>query len=359
MALAASNPISPRLLAAWCGFCVLMVLVGLQERWYAGESLWPWPLFYEGSAMAVATLLAAWRWRRSERDDAWLHQPWRWFWRVLRWTPLAALIFVVALYGVRHVVRAAFGLTYQHPPWPEVLAYEMLKFSVFYLLFAGVTFALRSHQALAAERLRVERLQRQSSEARLAQLTQQMQPHFLHNALNTIAALVHDDPAAADDALLNLSQLMRAATDASRRPLHPLADELALARSYAALMQQRFGEQRVRVEWDIEALPSQTVPALSLQPLLENAFVHAVELQRALTTVQVSAGIREGRLILQVADDGPGLHGNDRSPRPGGGVGLSNLRERLTALYGEQASLKVAPLATGGCVATLELPGHG
>jgi len=106
----------------------------------------------------------------------------------------------------------------------------MLKFSVFYLLFAGITFALRSHEALAAERLRAERLERLSGEARLAQLTQQMLPHFLHNALNTIAALVHDDPAAADAALLGLSQLQRAATEASRRPLHPLADEQALAR---------------------------------------------------------------------------------------------------------------------------------
>ena len=138
-----------------------------------------------------------------------------WFWRVLRWTPLVALAFVGALYGLRHAVRAAFGLDYEHQPWPEVLAYESLKFSVFYVLFAGVSFALRSFQALAAERLRTERLERLSTEARLAQLTQQMQPHFLYNALNTIAALVHDDPDAADAALLHLSQLLRAATDAA------------------------------------------------------------------------------------------------------------------------------------------------
>jgi hypothetical protein len=99
-------------------------------------------------------------------------------------------------------VRAAFGLDYAHQPWPEVLAYEGLKFSVFYILFAGVLYALRSFQALAAERLRAERLEGLSSEARLAQLTQQMQPHFLHNALNTIAALVHEDANAADAALL-------------------------------------------------------------------------------------------------------------------------------------------------------------
>jgi signal transduction histidine kinase len=354
MAAAAPTPITPRLLAVWAGFCLLMVLVGLQERWYAGQLLWPWPLFYELSSMAVATLVAVWRWRRSARDDAWLDRPLQWFWRVLRWTPLVALAFVLALYGLRHVVRAAFGLPYEHPPWPEVLAYEMLKFAVFYLLFAGITFALRSHAALAAERLRTERLERLSGEARLAQLTQQMQPHFLHNALNTIAALVHDDPSAADAALLGLSQLLRAATDVSRRPLHPLADELALARSYAGLMQQRFGAQRVRLQWDTEAAPAAQVPALSLQPLLENAFVHAVEARSAPTTVRIGAARREGRLVLQVADDGPGPQAG-RS-RPGGGVGLANLRERLAALYGPAASLQLAPREGGGCVATLELP---
>lgn len=347
-------PISARLVAAWAAFCLLMLLVGLQERWYAAEPLWPWPLFYEASSMAVATLIAVWRWRRSPRDDPWLGQPARWFWRVLRWTPLAALVFVALLYGLRHAVRAAFGLDYRHQPWAEVLAYEGLKFSVFYLLFAAVQYALRSFRALAAERLRTERLERLSSQARLAQLTQQMQPHFLHNALNTIAALVHDDPDTADAALLRLSTLLRAATDASRQPLHPLADELALARSYGELMQQRFGAARVRLQWDCAGAPDIEVPALSLQPLLENAFVHAVERRAALTTIQVAVQQAGAHLRFSVADDGPGpAAGHDP------GVALANLRQRLHALYGQAASLQLLARDGGGSVAVLELPAHG
>ncbi len=353
-AAAAPAPITPRLAAAWAAFCVLMLLVGLQERWYAGEPLWPWPLFYEAASMAAATLIAAWRWRRSPRDDPWLARPARWFWRVLRVTPLVALAFVGLLYGLRHAVRAAFGLPYPHQPWPEVLAYESLKFSVFYILFAGVQYALRSHRALAAERLRAERLERLSTEARLAQLTQQMQPHFLHNTLNTIAALVHDDPDAADAALLRLSQLLRAATDAARRPLHPLADELALARSFAELMQQRYGPARVRLQWDTDAAPAIEVPALSLQPLLENAFVHAVERRAALTTIRIVVRQDAARLMLSVADDGPG-HAAEHPA----GVALANLRERLRALYGGAASLQLLPREAGGSVAVLELPVRG
>jgi len=350
-------PISPRLAAGWGAFCLLMLLVGLQERWYAGQALWPWPLFYEASSMLAATAVAVWRWRRSPLDDPWLARPARWFWRVLRWTPLVALAFVAALYGARHAVRAAFGLAYEHQPWPEVLAYESLKFSVFYILFAGVQFALRSFQALAAERLRAERLERLSSEARLAQLTQQMQPHFLYNALNTIASLVHDDPDAADAALLRLSQLLRAATDAARRPLHPLADELALARSYAELMQQRFGPARVRLQWDIGVVPAIDVPALSLQPLLENAFVHAVQPRTALTTVRVGARREGHRVMISVADDGDGPHpATVANRRPG--VGVANLRERLQSLYGPAASLTLQPCEGRGTIAVLELPTH-
>jgi two-component system, LytTR family, sensor kinase len=350
-------PITPRLAAAWGAFCVLMLLVGLQERWYAGQPLWPWPVFYEASSMLVATALAVWRWRRSPLDDPWLGQPARWMWRVLRWTPLAALAFVGALYGLRHAVRAAFGLDYVHQPWLEVLAYESLKFSVFYMLFAGVSYALRSHQALAAERLRAERLERLSGEARLAQLTQQMQPHFLHNALNTIAALVHDDPDAADAALMRLSALLRAATNAARRPLHPLADELALARSYAELMQQRFGPARVQLHWDTVAAPEIDVPALSLQPLLENAFVHAVEPRAACTTLRVGVQRAAGSVRISVADDGG--EPQDGAAPGSSGVAMANLRERLRSLYGETASLRLQACDGGGRVAVLELPVRG
>ncbi|MCA0243300.1 MAG: histidine kinase [Proteobacteria bacterium] len=346
--------IGPRLLTGWLVFCALMVMVGLLDRWYAGERLWPWPLFYEASAMLVASGVAAWRWRRSPRDDAWLMRPAAWFWRVLRWTPLVALVYIGALYGLRHGVRAAFGLGYAHQPWPQVVVYEGAKFSIFYLLFAGVQYALRAFRALAAERLRSEQLERLSSQARLAQLTQQMQPHFLFNALNTIASLIHGDPDAADAALLRLSALLRAATDVTRQPVHPLAAELALARHYAELMQQRYGAARVQVLWQVDAAGAPPVPALSLQPLLENAFVHAVERRRALTTITVAVEREHGRLALSVSDDGDG-------PRDHGapGVALANLRERLQALHGERAGLTLQPRPGGGCIARMELPADG
>jgi two-component system, LytTR family, sensor kinase len=354
MASPAPDRLSARMVAGWAVFCLLMVLVGLQERWYAGEPLWPWPVFYEVSALLVATGVAAWRWRQAPRDDPWLAQPLRWFWRVLRWAPLVALVFVALLYALRHGVRAAFGLSYVHPPWTQVVLYESLKFTVFYSLFAGVQYALRSFQALAVERLRTEQLRRLSDQARLTALTQQMQPHFLFNALNTIASLVHDDAAAAEAALVRLSSLLRAATDAGRRPLHPLADELALARSFADLMLQRFGPERVRLVWQVEPGLTIDVPALSLQPLIENAFVHAVELRRGLTTVTVAVQRQERRVAFTVTDDGAGPRA-EWTP----GVALSNLQERLHALYGKAATLSLESAPGGGAVARFSVPAGG
>lgn len=340
--------------ASWGVFCLLMILVGLQERWHAGEPVWPWPMFYEASSMLLATAVAAWRWLGSTRDDGLLDQPRRWFWRMLRWAPLAAVVYTTALYGLRHAVRAAFGLAYEHQPWSQVYPYECLKFMLFYLLFTGVVYGLRSFRALAAERLRAAELERLTGEARLAQLTQQMQPHFLFNALNTIASLVHTDAPAADAALLRLASLLRAATQASRQPVHPLAAELALARDYAALMSQRFGA-RVQLRWQVdESLAATTVPALSLQPLLENCFVHAVEPRRAATTIEVEVARHGERLRIEIRDDGNAA----ASPSPGRpGVALANLRERLRTLYGPRASLALSPRSDGlGMAATLELP---
>jgi sensor histidine kinase YesM len=152
--------------------------------------------------------------------------------------------------------------------------------------------------------------------------------------------------------------LLRGATDAARRPLHPLADELALARSYAGLMQQRFGPARVRLQWDTDAAPAIEVPALSLQPLLENAFVHAVEPRAALTTVRIGVRREGERVTISVADDGDGARLAARADR-GPGVGLANLRERLESLYGPAASLTLQPREGGGSVAMMVLPDRG
>ncbi|HVL58957.1 MAG TPA: histidine kinase, partial [Burkholderiaceae bacterium] len=317
------------LVAGWVAFWLLMIgLAVLEYLRHGGRDLWR-PLLAEGTAFAIASGIALLHWRLVARLDPLLGSPWRWFARVLPFTPLVAFGFVVALYGLRYVLHWLFGLTYRHEPWAQVLVHEMLKFSLFFVLFTAVVFGIRSYLAWAAARIAAERERALARQAQLLQLTQQLQPHFLFNALNTISSLIHTDPERADSLLNRLAALLRAATDLSQRPQQPLADEIALLRAYAAIMVERFGD-RVRLEWDIdERAAGCMVPTLCLQPLLENAFCHAVEKRREPTQVRVCARLQAGRLQLEVADDGGQL-----PARPQYGVGLRNLQQRLQAMHG-------------------------
>jgi hypothetical protein len=169
----------------------------------------------------VASVIVALQWRRMHRHDRWLAQPWRWFGASLAWLPLAAPAFVVAAFGLRHAVHAALRQPYHHEAWGAVFRYESLKFGLFYLPFVAILFGMRSRAALAAERVRTERTRALMQQAQLVQLTQQIEPHFLFNALNTIAATVHADAELADRLLTRLAALLRAAM--ADKDLHSIA----------------------------------------------------------------------------------------------------------------------------------------
>lgn len=358
---AADRPLPRRLTlglaVAWLVFWLLLAWVGVQEH-LRNDGHEPWrPVVHEFTSMLMATSLLAFQWWHARRLDRWLAQPLQWFARVLCWLPFMGPLFVVANFGLRALLFGAMGQPYEHDPWAEAMAYELPKFAIYFGLFAGVQFGARSYRAWHLERLRAERLSSLTQQARLAQLTQQLQPHFLFNALNTISALIHTAPDRADALLGRLAALLRATTDATQRAEQTLADELALVRGYAEIMLERFGD-RARVEWAIDeaALPC-SVPTLGLQVLLENVFKHVVEKRRAPTTIVVSARLQADRLVLAVTDDG----GPFTAPAAFG-VGLGNLRQRLFNLHGEAAGLSLqAAVAAPGACAELWLPArhHG
>jgi signal transduction histidine kinase len=314
------------------------------------HDLWK-PVLWEGTSFIVATLIVAAQWPRLHCRDHLLGQPLRWFAVNLVWLPVAAVVFVVAAYALRHGLYAAIGQTYVHEPWPVVFRYEILKFGLFYLLFVAILFGIRSHVAMSAARVRAEQARTLVQQAQLLQLTQQLEPHFLFNALNTIAATVHADPDLADTLLTRLAALLRAATDLTRCPEIELAEELRLLEAYVAIMRARFVD-RVVVRFEIEpAAQACRVPTLVLQPLIENAFRYAVEPRSGLTTIEVRASVTETRLTLTVADDGGVLPAS-----PAFGVGLSNLRHRLELRYGDRASLSLAARPGAGVIARIDLP---
>ena len=222
-----------------------------------------------------------------------------------------------------------------------------------------VWFASRSRlQAEArAERAegRAERegLERQVAEARLQALQAQVEPHFLFNTLAAVEHLIETDPPRAGIMQRHLIAFLRGAMPRLRGAATTLGDEFELCRNYLAIMKIRLED---RLDYSMELAPdmkSLPFPAMMLQPLVENAIKHGIEPKVEGGSVRVSARIGAGRLRVTVADSGLGFAA---AATAGTGIGLNNLRERLTSLYGPRAALDIAPNAPTGTQATIEIP---
>jgi two-component system, LytTR family, sensor histidine kinase AlgZ len=175
--------------------------------------------------------------------------------------------------------------------------------------------------------LRARLWQPAQAAARLAELQSRIRPHFLFNALNTALALVRLDPDRAERVLEDLSTLFREALAESRSSV-TLDEEIELAQRYLAIEQVRFGD-RLRVSWDVDPRAGRArVPPLVLQPLVENAVRHGVEPSREGGRVRIQAAVRNGQAVLLVSNPL-----SDEPSRPGSGMALANVRERLRLLH--------------------------
>ena len=342
---------------AWILFWTLMILVAVQDfqRNEHSPAIWK-PILWEGSSALVATLLVLVQLRYERSDDELLGRPLRWFARQARWLPLWWIAFTPLAFGIRHAVYALVGATYPHDPWPRLFVYESMKISIFVGLFMAVRFGIKSYEALVETQLRAQQAIALQQQAQLQRLAQQMQPHFLFNALNTVSSLMHTDVDKADATLMQLAGVLRATLELGEAIEAPLQAELDIARGYAGVMAERFAG-RVEIAWAIDdALLAQPLPVMSLQPLLENVFRHTVEKRRGLTHIAVSAQREDDALVLRADDDG---RIDDSAAHTGGsgcGIGLANLRARLAALHGPRASLSLAARAEGGVRAELRVP---
>jgi two-component system, LytTR family, sensor kinase len=264
-----------------------------------------------------------------------------------------------------HASTIAWGIGLTSPisllfPWSARLLrawYEAMPIIV--SMYGGVLAAAWAlNEAWERERrsVRASQLETQLQTARLTALRARLQPHFLYNTLNGIAALVADSrPALAVAAIEQLSELLHASLQDDERDVVSVREEVALAERYLALQQMRFGE---RLQYALTVAPEVadcTVPVLLLQPLVENAVVHGMDAGQERLSVVVTAMAAAGGVELRVENDGPGL--DLAEPRVNGhGVGLSASRARLTTAYGDGASLRLEPRPGGGVVVRLVLP---
>ena len=223
------------------------------------------------------------------------------------------------------------------------------------IVYAGVLAAglARAYSLrFRARREQAAELQAQLAEAQLDALRRQLDPHFLFNTLNAISSLVERDPRGVRRMIARLSELLRYSLEGADAEI-PLRQELELLGRYLDIMQVRFGT-RLEVARQIDdAALDVLVPALVLQPLVENAIRHGIEKLEGGGRVGIEA-IIEGRwLVLRVRDNGPGSV-SAREGRPG--VGLSNTVARLERLYGSDQRFALAPLPEGGAMAEVRLP---
>lgn len=248
------------------------------------------------------------------------------------------------------------------PPPPPPTWYEMNRFFITtrihflvltYGLLAGVWHWLDHNRRLRERERQATELSRQLAEARLQALRMQLNPHFLFNTLNAIASLVHRNPRAADEMIGCLSDFLRLTLAAGSRSEITLREELEFARRYLDIERVRFGE-RLTVE---ESIASDTleaeVPALVLQPLIENAVRHGIEPGMAGGVLRLSARRDGDMLELRVSDTGRGLPGGQPARL---GVGVSNTIARLRELHGERASLEWRSPPGGGTEVVIRLP---
>ncbi|MCC6241679.1 MAG: histidine kinase [Gemmatimonadaceae bacterium] len=200
--------------------------------------------------------------------------------------------------------------------------------------------------------IRQANLERALAESRLRTLQLQLQPHFLFNALNTIASRIHDDPMLADHLIGRLADLLRVSYRRNDAALVPFRDELALLDAYAALMRARFGESLVLEVHRGNVRDETLVPPLLLQPLVENAVRHGRLERDGCAHIRVEAHTLDARLTVRVFDDGMGVTAGS----PTFGTGLTTTAQRLALLFGREGTLVARNASGGGFEVLVQLP---
>jgi LytS/YehU family sensor histidine kinase len=196
-------------------------------------------------------------------------------------------------------------------------------------------------------------LKAELASARLQTLRLQLNPHFLFNALNSIASLVPSDAAKADTAIAALSSFLRASLSVSRGEETTLENELKLVDAYLEIEVLRFEWLTVDLEVP-DALRSACVPAFVLQLLVENAIRHGLAPRSTPGRVLIAARLDGDRLELSVSDDGLGL--SAQSGNSSLGIGIQNVRARLAQLHGDDGTFTIEPAKPHGTIATIRIP---
>lgn len=259
-------------------------------------------------------------------------------------------------WGTRSLAFAVFGLgqyDYGIIWWRYLM--ELPSDLVWYTVFASLTMLFNHYRASRDRELRLAELESEMAKVRLQALEARLHPHFLFNALNTVSSVMYEDVDRADQILTRLGDLLRRSLRHAPGAEVSLAEEIETLELYLDVIRARFGD-RLQVSIDADASARCTaVPPFVLQPLVENAIRHGDPGPDREARVMVSASRENGRLILDVRDNGPGwqLPPDDAI---NAGIGLSTTKRRLERQYGGDAELSLEPAEGGGARVRIALP---
>jgi sensor histidine kinase YesM len=291
----------------------------------------------------------------AERLAAMRH-PWNWTGILIALGLIAAISSLMV-----QLCLLSFGFVSRERFWPE-FGYKTAGVFVIALVIGLSVHTyekIRDRMQATTLQLRTQELEKEralklASEARLASLESRLHPHFLFNTLNSISALILEDPLLAEQMVQRLAALLRTSLDACEQSHVPLREELKLVTDYLEIERARFRERlsyAVEVEPGLDALP---VPPFTLQPLVENSVKFAISPRTTSGVIRISARLLKNTLALEVWDDGPGFDG-ETIPY---GHGIDNLRARLMTLLGDDTKLSVGSTNAGTSV-TVYLPLNG
>ncbi len=275
---------------------------------------------------------------------------------------LAASFFITELcFYVFTIMRASLGIA----PWSSLRLSQMFSpgvigwqiwFSLIYWIILGGLQAWQYYERYINSELRLERLERSFSEARLNALRMQLDPHFLFNAMNTISSHVERDPKLTRRMIEHLGDLLRMSLESKDRQEVPLVEEVAFLEHYLEIQKIRFGDQ-LRVVIDVAPeVKYAAVPSMLIQPLVENAIRHGISRRASGGTIVVRAKPLGDRLEIRILDDGVGLPQGWRIEQSEG-LGLSITRQRIAGLHPNGTGrLVVRNRAEGGTEVEVSLP---
>jgi two-component system LytT family sensor kinase len=316
--------------------------------------------------LVIAGIFGAFR-RFTSEEDIWSFSPlidlsiYRWIRRTVSWPHLDRQIFLLLLIMATQFATSVLSYFYPRQFFELYSRHWPIELAICACAPVVVGIPLKIWNAVRIER-KLEEQGRLLLEARLDALQRQINPHFLFNTLNSIASLVRSKPELAREMIVKLGNILRALLR-DREAFVPLGEELAFTDDYLDIEVVRFGEKLRVVKEIAEETLDIHVPSMLLQPLIENSIKHGLEPRISGGTVILRSRIVEGRLLIEIEDDGVGIEpgGTTRAPvsgleREGSGIGMRNVRERMQVLYGDDAQVEMVSRPGRGTKVRLLMP---